>query len=143
MGRGMMLRNARDASARCGGKEGKPMITCTTDPTDGVVELTVEGGVTRADYDAVVAELDRAIAASGKLRLVEVIRDLGPIDSSVWWQDIKWAWTHVKHVARCAVVTDKGWIGPVTRAAGALIAAEIRVFPLAELDAARAWVRGR
>jgi hypothetical protein len=40
------------------------------------------------------------------------------------------------------VVTDKGWIGPVTRAAGALIPAEVRVFPLADIEGARAWVRG-
>ena len=31
---------------------------------------------------------------------------------------------------------------PVTRAVGALLPAEIRVFRVAELAAARAWVRG-
>lgn len=117
------------------------MITCLTDPA-GVVELTVAGSIARADYDRVVAEMDAAIAQHGKLRLIEVIEEVGSIDSSIWWQDIKWAWHHLRDVARCAVVTDKGWIGPVTRATAALIPAEIRVFPLAEIGAARAWVRG-
>jgi hypothetical protein len=117
------------------------MITYLTDPTDGVVELTVAGGITRDDYDRVVAEMDGAITKFGKLRVIEVIEEVGAIDSAIWWRDIKWAWYHMKDVARCAVVTDKGWIGPITRAAGALVAAEIRVFPLAEIDAARAWVR--
>jgi hypothetical protein len=135
---GMMLRNVRDASIY----QEKPMITCLTDPTHGVVELTVEGGITRPDYDRVVAEMEGVIARSGKLRLIEIIRDVGAIDSSIWWRDVKWAYHHMKDVARCAVVTDKGWIGSVTRAVAALIPAEIRVFPIAELEAARAWVRG-
>ena len=118
------------------------MITCSTDPADGVVELTVAGAIARPDYDAAVREMERAIDSYGKLRLIEVIREVGAIDSSIWWQDIKWAYAHLKDVARCAVVTDKGWIGPVTRAVGALLAAEIRVFPLAGLEEARAWVRG-
>ena len=45
-------------------------------------------------------------------------------------------------LTRCAVVTDKGWIGPITRAVGALVSAEIRVFPLAGIEEARDWVRG-
>lgn len=67
----MMLRNVRDASIY----QEKPMITCLTDPTHGVVELTVEGGITRPDYDRVVAEMEGVIARSGKLRLIEIIRD--------------------------------------------------------------------
>ena len=117
------------------------MITYLTDPTDGVVELTVAGGITRPDYDRVVAEMEGAIARFGKLRLIEIIEDVGRIDSSIWWRDIKWAYHHLNDIARCAVVTDTGWIGSVTRAVGALVAAEIRVFPIAELDAARTWVR--
>lgn len=118
------------------------MLTYLTDPTYGVVELTVDGGMTRDEYDAAVAEMNNAIEHFGTLKIIEVIRHIGPVDSSIWWQDVKWGITHLKHVARCAVVTDKGWIGPLSRAVGAMIAAEIRVFPLAELDEARAWVRG-
>lgn len=117
------------------------MIACLTDPTDGVVELTVAGAVTRADYDRVVAEMERTIATFGTLRLIEVIEDIGSIDSAIWWRDLKWTYQHRGDVARCAVVTDTGWIGAVTRAVGALLPAEIRVFPPARLDEARQWVR--
>jgi len=117
------------------------MITSSTDPADGVVEFTVAGSISREEYDRIVADMDKAIATFGKLRLIEVIEEVGAIDSSIWWKDVTWAWHHLKDVARCAVVTDKGWIGPVTRAAGALIPAEVRVFPLADIEGARAWVR--
>lgn len=119
------------------------MLTCLTDPTYGVIELTIDGAATRAEYELAVAEMDGAIAHYGKLNLIEIVKHIGPIDSSIWWLDVKWAYHHIKDVARCAVVTDKGWIGPVSRAVGAVVAAEIRVFPLAELEAARDWVRGR
>jgi hypothetical protein len=136
----MMRRNARDASH----DTWEPtMIEYLTDPTHGVVEFTVDGAVAKEDYDRVVAEMEGAIDRFGKLRLVEIVKDIGAIDSSVWWPDLRWAAQHIKDVARCAVVTDKGWLGAISRAAGAVLPAEIRVFPLAEVDDARAWVRER
>ena len=119
------------------------MIEYRADPDDGVVEFTVDGPIRKEDYDRVVAEIDAAIDRFGKLRLVEIVKDVGAIASAVWWADLKWAARHIKDVARCAVVTDKGWLGAITRAAGAVLPAEVRVFPLAEAAAARAWVRER
>ncbi|MCM8731783.1 STAS/SEC14 domain-containing protein [Hephaestia sp. GCM10023244] len=119
------------------------MIDYRTDPTDGVVEFTIDGPITKPEYDRVVAEIDGAIARFGKLRLIEIVKDIGAIDSSIWWPDLKWAAKHLNHIARCAVVTDKGWIGAITRAAAAVLAAEIRVFALADVAEARAWVRER
>lgn len=119
------------------------MLEYLTDPTAGVVEFTVDGPVAKEDYDRVVAEMESAIDRFGKLRLVEIVRDIGAIDNAVWWPDLKWATEHIKDVARCAVVTDKGWLGAISRAAGALLPAEIRVFPLADVDETRAWVRER
>ncbi|MDQ2878328.1 MAG: STAS/SEC14 domain-containing protein [Pseudomonadota bacterium] len=116
------------------------MLGHTTDPETGVIEITVDGAMTRADYDAVVAAIESAMTRHGKVRMVEIIRSVGHIDSSIWWRDVKWGFTHMGSIGRCAVVTDKGWIGSITRAVGALMPAEIRVFPLADLEEARGWV---
>lgn len=116
------------------------MMSCETDPVTGVVDIVVDGALTRADYDAVVAALDAAIAAHGKLRVVETIKSIGHIDPSIWWQDIRWAFTNFGKIGRCAVVTDYGWVGSITRAIAAVMPSEIRVFPLAEGASARAWV---
>ena len=43
---------------------------------------------------------------------------------------------------RVAVVTDLGWVRKATTAFGWLAPGELRVFPLAELDQAKAWVGG-
>ena len=117
------------------------MMSCETDPVTGVVEIVVDGTLTRTDYDAVVAALDAAIATHGKLRVVEIIKSIGHVDSSVWWKDIKWAVANFGKIGRCAVVTDHGWVGSITRAVAAVTPSEIRVFPIAEGEAARAWVR--
>lgn len=117
------------------------MLTWTVDEAAGVIELIVDGAITRADYEKLVPILDAQIAQHGKLRVVETVRKIGPIDWSLWWQDLKWVVQHRESLARCAVVTDHGWIGPITRASAALFSGEMRVFPQGQADAAKAWVR--
>jgi len=117
------------------------MLNCEVDPSSGVIELTVDGAITAADYEKVVGVLETELANREKLRVVEVIHAVGHIDAAVWWRDVRWAFGHMGKFGRCAVVTDKGWVGSITRAVAALMPAEIRVFPLAGLDEARTWVR--
>jgi hypothetical protein len=117
------------------------MLSYTVDEDAGLVDLTVDGAITKEDYSKVRDAVDGVIARYGKVRVVETIRTLGPIDAAIWWQDMSWAFSNLSKVSRAAVVTDNGWIGPVTRAVGALLPSEIRVFPLLEVAAARAWVR--
>jgi hypothetical protein len=117
------------------------MLSCETDPATGVIEIAVDGAITKEDYAKVVATLEAELAKRDKLRVVEIVRAIGHIDAAVWWQDVRWAFGHMSKFGRCAVVTDKGWVGSITRAVAALMPAEIRVFPLAGLDEARMWVR--
>ena len=117
------------------------MLSCYLDSADGVVEITVDGAITREDYARVVAVLETELARRDKLRVVETIRAIGHIDAAVWWRDVRWAFSHMDKFGRCAVVTDKGWVGTITRAVAALMPAKIRVFPPAAPDEARAWVR--
>src|SRR3546814_3921922 len=48
------------------------------------------------------------------------------VDPSIWWKDTIWGLTRIRDFGRCAVVTDKGWVGPFARAIGALMPAEVR-----------------
>lgn len=119
------------------------MLTITTDDTTGLVEITVDGRIERADFDRVVAELDRLLETHRQLNVVEVIRDFAGIDPALWWRDMSWGFGHIHRFARAAVVTDSGWIGPVARAVGALMPSEIRSFPLDRIDEARRWAAER
>ena len=117
------------------------MLSWTVDEEAGVIDLTVDGEITRAEYGKVIPVIEELIARHGRLRAVETVRKVGPIDWSLWWQDLKWVATHRDVIARSAVITDHGWVGPITRAAAGLFSGEMRVFPEAEADKARAWVR--
>ena len=59
---------------------------------------------------------------------------------STIWEGIKFDVAHIRDIDRVAVVTDVGWIGGLTRALCRVSPLEIRVFDMAELEAARAWV---
>lgn len=117
------------------------MLNCELDAASGVIEIAIDGAITAADYERVVAMLEGELGRRDKLRVVEIIHAVGHIDAAVWWRDVRWAFSHIGKFGRCAVVTDKGWVGSISRAVAALMPAEIRVFPLAGLNEARAWVR--
>lgn len=117
------------------------MLSYTIDEEEGVIDVLVDGAISRRDYEELIPILERLIERHNKLRCVETVREIGPIDMSLWWEDLKWAVAHRHDLARVAVITDHGWIGPLTKAVGALFPAEMRVFKESDAQAARAWVR--
>lgn len=110
------------------------------DPEEGYVELTVSGRVTREDYDAVIDRMQRFIDEYGRMKLIEVIESLEGFDPSVIWPGIKFDFKNLRHISHVAVVSDIGWIGPMSKAAGALISTKLRTYDRDELEAARAWI---
>ena len=119
------------------------MMTFETDADAGVVEFTVDGAVTRAEYDAGVAAMDTVIARHGKVSALALIRDFSGMELAAWWKDVSWGVTHWAKIRRAAVVTDIGWIETATKLGRLAIPAEVKLFAPAETEAARAWVRER
>ena len=110
-------------------------------PVLSTVEIMVNGKVTETDYDQITTEMEAFIAQQpGKIKLIEIINDFRGFDWSILGKGIKFDMKHLKDFSHCAVVTDKGWIGPFSRLVGTVIECEIRVFKLDELDKARAWL---
>lgn len=110
------------------------------DPARQLAELRVDGAVTRADFDSIAPQFEAFVMAQGKVRLLEVIVSLGGFDPSLLWEGMKLDIKVIPHITHCAVVSDIGWLSPVSKAAGALVATRLRTFPLAEEEAARAWL---
>lgn len=109
---------------------------------DGLVELVVDGDVTRADFDGVVTTLEAEFTKRSKVPVVEVVHKIGKLAPHLWWKDVKWSFGHLDRFGRCAMVAKPGWVGPVARAMATLLPIELRTFKISELDAARAWARG-
>ncbi len=123
------------------------MIERLTDMPAGTVGFRAKGEIEREDYDEVlVPELRRVVAGGGKLRTLYVIDDLDEIEPGALWADTKLGFDlGVRHHdlwVRSAIVTDEHWMARAVRMFAWMIPGEARVFGLAELEQAKAWVAG-
>jgi SpoIIAA-like len=85
------------------------------------------------------------LGAAG-LRTLYLIEDLDEIEPGALWADAKLGFdAGVRHHSaweRSAIVTDIDWMARASRMFLWMIPGEARVYPVAELDAAKAWVAG-
>jgi hypothetical protein len=123
------------------------MIERLTDMPPGTVGFRAAGEIEREDYDDVlVPELRRALESGAGLRTLYVIEDLDEIEPGALWADAKLGFDvgvrHHEAWVRSAIVTDIDWMARATRLFAWMIPGEARVFPLAQLEQAKAWVAG-
>ena len=121
------------------------MIELLSDMPAGTVGFRVTGEVTREDYTKVlVPDLRKALDAGTGLRTLYVVEDLDEIEAKAMWEDTKLGFDlglrHHKEWRRSAIVTDHEWLARATRLFAWMIPGEARVFELAELEQAKAWV---
>jgi hypothetical protein len=117
------------------------MIDYRQDPTSGVIEITVDGKITKQEFEQIAAKLEARIAHHGKVRLLEEIRSFGGMDPAAFWDDVKFSLRHLSDFSRCAVVTDKRWIEWLMKAVAPFVACELQHFPPEQIAAARHWLR--
>jgi len=112
---------------------------------EGYVELRSDGKVDRASFDDVVAKLgprmeEHAQAGRGKLGILKHVVSFGGIAPAVLWDDLQFAFSHLKHVGPVAVVSDKKWIEVWTKLAAPFWRSSVRFFEAGRLEEARAWL---
>lgn len=122
------------------------MIELIADMPPGTVGFRVAGEVEREDYDKVLApELRRALAA-GRMRTLYVIETLDKMEPAALWADTRLGLDlgvrHRDAWVRSAIVTDIHWLVRATELFAWMFPGEVRVFPLAELEQAKAWIAG-
>jgi stage II sporulation SpoAA-like protein len=121
------------------------MIERLTDMPEGTIGFRVTGEVTREDYTKVlVPDLRKAIDEGKGLRTLYLIERLDEIEPSALWEDAKVGFDlglrHHNEWRRSAIVTDHDWLARATRVFAWMIPGEARVFGLAEIEQAQAWV---
>ena len=121
------------------------MVERLEDMPEGTLGFRISGEVHRADYtDVLEPHLRKALEAFGGLRTLYLIETLAKIEPSALWEDAKLGFDlgvrqHDKWV-RSALVTDLEWIVNAMRLFAWVAPGEARVYPVAELEPARAWV---
>src|SRR4051794_3077360 len=111
----------------------------------GTLGFRARGEIEREDYQEVLApELHRALEAGGGLRTLYVIEDLEEIEPSALWEDSKLSFDaglrHPDAWVRSAIVTDIDWITRAAKMFLWMVPGEARLFPLSELEQAKAWI---
>jgi hypothetical protein len=109
---------------------------------DNVVGLEGVGEVSASDYtDVMDPAVDAALAKHDKIRLVYVLGDeFTGYSGGAMWQDTKVGMSHFTSFEKIAMVTDHSAYRNGVKAFGWLIPGEVREYPLAEREAAIAWV---
>ena len=107
------------------------------------VGFVLDGTTTRPDIEALYREVDRAIEA-GHVHLYGEVAGLGGLTLDALGEHFGRGLgmlTQIGRIDRYAVVTDTPWMAAVARLQGALLPGlEVRPYPVAEHDAALAWV---
>ena len=115
------------------------MIEYKNNSSNNIVELAVEGKLTEADFDGVIAQLKADIAKHGKLRLLEELRSFEGMDPIALWKDLKQV-RLVDNISRVALVADQKWMRTLAEAAGSVVSAEVKSFERSQITEARAWL---
>jgi stage II sporulation SpoAA-like protein len=123
------------------------MVEEIQDMPAGTVGFRATGDIRARDYEEVLRpRLKQALEADQGLRTLYVIEDLKGIDPSALWADARLGYdAGIKHRdawVRSAIVTDIEWMARAARVFAWMIPGETRVFPLAELEQAKAWIAG-
>ncbi len=124
------------------------MIERLDDMPDGTAGFRFSGEVTKRDYDEVLLPaLREAIEKEEPIRALCL---LGPefegYEAGAAWADLKtgaqYGIGHHSAWRRMALVTDVEWVRHLTALFGWMSPGEMRVFPLAGIEDAKAWISG-
>jgi hypothetical protein len=121
------------------------MIEQLHDMPAGTLGFRATDEIEREDYDNVLRPaLHGVIDAGQKLRTLYLIEDLDEIEPGALWADSKLGFDlgvrHHKEWVRSAIVTDIHWMARASSLFAWMIPGEARVFPVADLEQAKAWV---
>lgn len=116
------------------------MIELLESPAN-VVAVRVVGKLVVDDYRTVLEPaVERQVADHGELRAVIVVGDeFDSMAGGALWEDTKFGLSHWGKWRKCAVVSDKDWVGHGVKAFGWLMPGEVKVFEADDLDDAIEW----
>jgi SpoIIAA-like len=120
------------------------MLGVIADLPPGVVGVEAQGKVTAEDYQHVLVpavEAAREQTADGRVSILYVLgSDFPDYSAGAAWEDTKLGLGRLRSWRRIAVVTDAEWLHHAIHGLGWLMPGEVKVFGIADVGDARAWV---
>lgn len=121
------------------------MVEIIEDMPAGTLGFRSSGNLTGDDYrEVLVPPLKETIDRGDKVRMLFVIeKDFGETPSGLF-EDLKTGASlgagHLSSWERTALVTDQDWVRKAVRMFGWIAPGEMKLFPLADVEAAKAWL---
>ena len=107
-----------------------------------VLAFEAIGEIEDDDYeDVLIPAVEEILKTQDKVRFLYVLgEDFEKYEADAMWEDTKMGMSHLGKWERIAVVTDHNGYRRSVKAFGFLMPGKVKVFPMAELDDAKAWV---
>ncbi len=118
------------------------MLNQIADLPDGVIGFEVSGKLRAEDYRDILLPAVEKAAEAGEVRVVIVIPSFDGFSSGALWADLKMGVKEWGAWKRIALVSDIEWMAHGVHWFGWMTPGEVKHFPLAERQAAVAWVAG-
>jgi len=108
-----------------------------------ILGIEAAGKVSHEDYRDVLIPRAEAMMGKGPIRMLYVIgQDFTGYELGALWDDGTFGIKHWHDFSRVAVVADQGWLRMAVTFFSPFLPCAVRLFRLAELPAARAWIIG-
>jgi hypothetical protein len=108
-------------------------LTCDTHPGENTIEIVVAGTITETDVRVATEKVKGFLDRHAEINVIEIVRDHAGTDPATLWSGPALGQGRSR-VRRVAVVSDAGWQRPISDDA-----ADVRSFPMDQIDAARLW----
>jgi hypothetical protein len=107
----------------------------------GILVITPDGPLEKADFERLASELDPFLAAQGRLAglMIHAKSFPGWESLSAFLSHIEFVAGHHRQIDRIAVVTDSRILEMAPRIAGLFVRAKVRHFKFEERDRALTW----
>jgi SpoIIAA-like len=108
----------------------------------GILIVTPQGPLEKADFDLIAREVDPFIAAKGKLSGLMIYAKSFPgwKNFEALLSHLKFVGEHQRHIGRIAAVTDSEFLTIMPSILSHFVSAEVKHFGLDEKDRALAWL---
>jgi hypothetical protein len=108
---------------------------------DDVLGIEAAGKITHEDYRDRLIPKAEAMMTKGPVKALVVMRnDLPDYSLGALWDDQLFGLRHWRDVSHIALVTDHAWMKTAVTIFQPFLPAQMKIFPLAEVDAAKAWI---
>lgn len=116
------------------------MIDYKRNENSNLVELTISGKITEADFSRVTDLMADDIQRHRKLKLLEEIQSFEGIDPIALWKDVQFGLQHINDFTHVAVVADVEWVRTISTAVDNILSAQVKAFDLSQIEVARTWL---